>query len=501
MKKSIVIMSAVFVAASCLAGGRPYEFDWANRTADDRPVLLPLVSADGWTCETTGATACFTTACERVLFGAGVAHLAYKIPGEKGVIKLKPPAPEVFANLYNNQWNTNFPFWIPGSWTASLRVYPIADGADEEQSMFAPAWEIRQPCVAAFAEAADATRRVPPAAGGVALSRRGVRVTAFCPNPDGRGIVLRVWEQAGNAGKITVSLPKGMKTDTVQPVNLRGEVTGEPIAVKDGRFSFDLGAWAPKSFILHDGGEQSTAAYRFYRFSVDLTAGDAMQISELKLFDATGDITRTCAAVRYEEGTFSPQFKGYCPLKAVDGDLATKWYDDRAAADKRSAFGKDVWLVLEYAEPVAAMRYGTWKDLFDAYWLHYVKARIPAQAFDKMNENFFRTTFTSRCMDALPMFYSFETEYNSSEGRCDFLAIPKPGVAKPAQLVEFKYFTNAAAEKGKIFGRDTPDAETVAQALAYRQALTRRPDWNHEIAVTVVEVCGNAGYNWFDLRG
>ena len=142
---------------------------------------------------------------------------------------------------------------------------------------------------------------------------------------------------------------------------------------------------------------------------------------------------------------------------------------------------------------------GTWRGIFDAYWQHYVKARIPAQAFDKINENFFRTTFTSRCLDVLPMFYSFETEYNSSEGRCDFLAIPKPGVAKPAQLVEFKYFTNEAAEKGKVLGREEPDAETVRQALDYRKALARRPDWNHEIATTVVEVCGSAGYNWFDL--
>ncbi len=142
---------------------------------------------------------------------------------------------------------------------------------------------------------------------------------------------------------------------------------------------------------------------------------------------------------------------------------------------------------------------GTWRGIFDAYWQHYVKARIPSQAFDKMNENFFRTTFTSRSLDFFADYYSFETEYNSSEGRCDFLAIPKPGTAKPAQLVEFKYFTNAAAEKGSVLGRDTPDAETVEQALDYRKALARRPDWNHEIATTVVEVCGSAGYNWFDL--
>ena len=95
--KLMTIAAAICVAAAVVlpspAGTRPYEFDWANRTADDRPVLLPLVSADGWTCEATGATAVFTTACERVLFGDGVAHLAYKIPGKKGVIKLKAPAP------------------------------------------------------------------------------------------------------------------------------------------------------------------------------------------------------------------------------------------------------------------------------------------------------------------------------------------------------------------------------------------------------------------------
>ncbi len=142
---------------------------------------------------------------------------------------------------------------------------------------------------------------------------------------------------------------------------------------------------------------------------------------------------------------------------------------------------------------------GAWRDIFDAYWLHYVKARIPAQSFDKMNENFFRTTFTSRCMDVMPMLYSFETEYNSSEGRCDFLAIPKPGVGKPAKLVEFKYFTNEAAAKGKVLGRVEPDAETVEQALDYRAALARRPDWKHRVSTTIVEVCGSAGYNWFDL--
>ena len=56
-----------------------------------------------------------------------------------------------------------------------------------------------------------------------------------------------------------------------------------------------------------------------------------------------------------------------------------------------------------------------------------------------------------------------------------------------------------AAERGKVLGRTGPDKETVAQALAYRAALARRPGWNHPIAAAVVEVCGNSGCNWFDL--
>ena len=212
--------------------------------------------------------------------GAGVGVVSADLPlwslGRPGLWRYEPDyvptEPEVFANLYNNQWNTNYPLWIPGSWSASLRVYPVAQGDDEEQAIFTPAWEIRQPCVAAFDQGddfnteaqrhregragrprpADVTASIQQQGGGVALSRRGVRLTAFCPNPDENGIVLRVWEQAGVGGEITVTLPQGMKADAAQPVNLRGEIAGAPIAVKNGSFSFALGAWAPKSFILSE---------------------------------------------------------------------------------------------------------------------------------------------------------------------------------------------------------------------------------------------------------
>ena len=192
--------------------------------------------------------------------------------------------------------------------------------------------------------------------------------------------------------------------------------------------------------------------------------------------------------------TFAGRFRLGIPNLTIK-NMFVDYYDELSEVtnvdEARRAFGDAV--------EALALADGTWQNLFEAYWRHYVKARIPAQAFDKMNENFFRTTFTSRCLDWLAEFYSFETEYNSSEGRCDFLAVPKAGFPKPAMLVEFKYFTNEAAEKGKVLGRDTPDDETVRQALAYRKALARRPDWSRPILAAVVEVCGNAGYNWFDL--
>ena len=142
---------------------------------------------------------------------------------------------------------------------------------------------------------------------------------------------------------------------------------------------------------------------------------------------------------------------------------------------------------------------GTWQNLFEQFWLYYVKARIPAQAFNKMNENFFRTTFASRVWDCVPMYYSIETKYNTPEGRCDFLAIPKPGFDKPACLIEFKYFTAGEVERRNLLGRSAPDEETVAQAKHYCESLPRRPGWRSPIVTYVVEVCSSRGYNWFEI--
>ena len=85
---------------------------------------------------------------------------------------------------------------------------------------------------------------------GLSVSRPGVMVTAFGANPDGEGTLLRVWEQTGVSGELTVQLPGGIDAATATPVNLRGEKTGEAVPVQSGALTFDLGAYAPASFLL-----------------------------------------------------------------------------------------------------------------------------------------------------------------------------------------------------------------------------------------------------------
>ena len=91
---------------------------------------------------------------------------------------------------------------------------------------------------------------LPPRQTGVTVSRPGVTVTAFGRNPDGPGTLLRVWEPAGVSGELDVTLPNGTKYFSAQAVNLRGEESGAPRAITNGTLCFQLGRFAPVSFLL-----------------------------------------------------------------------------------------------------------------------------------------------------------------------------------------------------------------------------------------------------------
>ncbi|MEO5715935.1 MAG: hypothetical protein ABIT37_20820 [Luteolibacter sp.] len=171
------------------------------------------------------------------------------MPGEyKFESRYTPEKSWVYLNLYNNHWRTNFAAWVgDGSpMNSKVRLWSF-DKYATESALFSPAMEARVPLAAG--RSVGHPGKLPPSQTGIGLSRKGIMLTAFGPNPDGDGTVVRVWEQAGNAGDLTVTLPAGFKTAT--PVNLRGEPAGEPLPINDTKLTFALKAYAPASFVLH----------------------------------------------------------------------------------------------------------------------------------------------------------------------------------------------------------------------------------------------------------
>src|SRR5258708_32297488 len=95
----------------------------------------------------------------------------------------------------------------------------------------------------------------------MSVTRKGIQITAFRHNsPDNpvfatatvgsQSALLRLWEQGGVSGNVTVIMPKGSKYDKATPVDLRGEITGPPVRIVKGKLTFLLKAYAPASFVL-----------------------------------------------------------------------------------------------------------------------------------------------------------------------------------------------------------------------------------------------------------
>jgi hypothetical protein len=158
-----------------------------------------------------------------------------------------PRKPVAYVNLFNNQWNTNFRLWNRGTWTSTVRLWAV-EKYDADTAIITPSLEARYPLLVAMADGPAGT--LSPTRRGLELSRKGIQVTAYGSNPDGPGIVLRLWELAGKSGTVKVRLSEGANIKQVQPVDLRGRPIGKPIAVKNGSFEVQVGAFAPVSVVF-----------------------------------------------------------------------------------------------------------------------------------------------------------------------------------------------------------------------------------------------------------
>ena len=173
---------------------------------------------------------------------------------------------DVFVLLFDNVYSTNFGQWIDGSWSSRVRLWAIEETESGDESLIGCSWEARVDCLAAVSDADPGklpavatgltiTKLAPAAQAGTAAvgaaPRRGLLLTAFGRNPYGEGTLLRLWDQAGDSGPCTVQLPSGMKARTAQQCNLRGEITGPPLAISErGTFNVTTMPMAPLSVIL-----------------------------------------------------------------------------------------------------------------------------------------------------------------------------------------------------------------------------------------------------------
>jgi len=192
-------------------------------------------------------------------YGVGICPLDAPLVslGEPGCWRFSwdyvPQRADIFVNLFNNQWNTNFRLWNEGSWRQTVRLWTFPR-YDPETALIQPALEARFPLVGKTA--VDVTKRGsrPPEAIGLQLSRRDVLVTSFGIDPSTQKLMLRLWEQAGRDGPCAITLPQGLAVGTVQPCDLRGRPVGESIAVQGDRLQVEVRRNAPVNLELIQGG-------------------------------------------------------------------------------------------------------------------------------------------------------------------------------------------------------------------------------------------------------
>jgi hypothetical protein len=120
------------------------------------------------------------------------------------------------------------------------------------------------------------------------------------------------------------------------------------------------------------------------------------------------------------------------------------------------------------------------EKLFGNYWKTYV-SQIPAQAFDKVNENFYRTTFYELCTRYLSWDFVFNIEVNYPSGRSDWEMLGKyhTEFKNLKWVAEFKHFSKDEAKKSGIYDIKEALPEHAKQVSGYAQdILMDFPEYN-----------------------
>jgi len=120
------------------------------------------------------------------------------------------------------------------------------------------------------------------------------------------------------------------------------------------------------------------------------------------------------------------------------------------------------------------------EKLFAGYFKRYLE-QIPAQACDKVNENFYRTTFYELCTRYLSKNFVLNIESNYPSGRSDleFLGKYHTEYKNLKWVVEFKHFSKKEAKNEGIYNLTEARTKEVGQVSAYAADILKQfPDYN-----------------------
>ncbi|MBF0243601.1 MAG: PD-(D/E)XK nuclease domain-containing protein [Desulfamplus sp.] len=138
--------------------------------------------------------------------------------------------------------------------------------------------------------------------------------------------------------------------------------------------------------------------------------------------------------------------------------------------------------------------------LFSDYWQLYV-SQLPEALFQKVNENFYRTTFFELCSRYLSPWFTWNIERSYPKGRSDLEFVGKYSgkYAGIRIVIEFKYFSNSKLKKmNTTIKKFSLRKEDTAQILKYVEGL--KAEYPEAITSQFVIYCfGNQGFRVFEI--
>jgi hypothetical protein len=144
-------------------------------------------------------------------------------------------------------------------------------------------------------------------------------------------------------------------------------------------------------------------------------------------------------------------------------------------------------------------------QLFEDYWTLYV-SQLPEAIFQKMNENFYRTTFFELCSRYLSSWFTFNVERSYPQGRSDLEFVGKyhERFAGVRIVIEFKYFSNSELKKmkttvKKFSLREEDTLQIAGYVEGVKQEYPHQEYPNVKISQYVIYCFGNKGFRVFEV--